>query len=163
MKKILLIIMCVIIMTGCSEKEENNKNSKLNMEEIKENLSNITIASKEDKVKPFSNQENINDLDLINGYGIDVELLEEYIIYISSSVEDPSMYMVLKPIKEKTSIVKYQVDDMFDKYLNAYKGYYPEAATVIEDKMEKEYNDYLIYIVSLDNQKVYNEIISCKE
>lgn len=159
MKKILLIITCILILTGCSKQEDNNQNITLNTEEIKTNLTNITIDNK----TPFNNAESINDLDLIEGYGIDVTLLEEYVIYISSSVEDPSMYMVLKPNAEKASVVKYQVKDMFNRYLNAYMGYYPEAATIIEDKMEKEYGDYLIYIVSLDNQKVYDEILGCKE
>ena len=157
MKKILLIITCILILTGCGAKEENNSNVKLSMEEIKENLTSIEI----EETKPFNNEESINDLDLIEGYGIDVTLLEEYVIYISSSVEDPSMYMVLKPIAEKKSVVKYQVEDMFDRYLSAYMGYYPEAATIIEDKMEKEVSDYLVYIVSLDNQKVFNAFFFC--
>lgn len=163
MKKIILMITCILIMTGCSTKEDNNKNITLDMNKIKETATNITLKDGSKEVKPFQNKESINDLDLIEGYGIDVSLLEEYIIYISSSVEDPSMFMVLKPNKEKVSVVKYQVEDMFDKYLSAYMGYYPEAATIIEDKMEKEINDYLIYIVSLDNQKVYNQILECKE
>ena len=163
MKKIILMITCILIMTGCSTKEDNNKNITLDMNKIKETATNITLKDGSEEVKPFQNKESINDLDLIEGYGIDVSLLEEYIIYISSSVEDPSMFMVLKPNKEKVSVVKYQVEDMFDKYLSAYMGYYPEAATIIEDKMEKEINDYLIYIVSLDNQKVYNQILECKE
>ena len=159
MKKVLLIITCILIMTGCSTQEETDTNISLSIDKVKTSLTNIEI----EESKPFANQESLNDLDLIEGYGIDVSLLEEYAIYISSSVEDPSMYMVLKPIADKTSVVKYQVKDMFDKYLNAYKGYYPEVATIIEDKMEKEQNGYLIYIVSLDNQKVYNKILECKE
>lgn len=158
MKKILLIITCFLILTGCNTQGDNS-NAKLSMEEIKEKLTKVEI----EKVTPYSNTESINDLDLIEGYGIDVTLLEEYVIHISSSVEDPSMYMVLKPNSEKKSVVKYQVEEMFNRYLSAYMGYYPEAATIIEDKMEKEYGDYLIYIVSLDNQKVYNEILECKE
>ena len=158
MKKILLIITCFLFMTGCSNETENS-NAKLSMDKIKDNLAVIKVESTE----PFNNEESVNDLDLIEGYGIDVTLLDEYVIYISSSVEDPSMYMVLKPASDKKSVVKYQVEDMFDRYLSAYMGYYPEAATIIEDKMEKEYNDYLIYIVSLDNQKVYEEILKSKE
>jgi len=159
MKKLLLIIVCMFIMTGCGNKEEDNVKVNLSMNEIKENLSSIKI----DDSVPYASLDSVNDLDLIEGYGIDVTLLEDYVIYISSEVEDPSMYMVLKPKEENISVVKYQVEDMFDKYLSAYKGYYPEAATVIEDKMEKEYNGYLIYIVSNDNQKVYDKILTCKE
>ena len=159
MKKIVLIIMGLFLITGCGEKKEENLNVKLNMNEIKDNLSKLKIED----INPYSNLDSVNDLDLIDGYGIDVTLLDDYVIYISSSVEDPSMYMVLKVNEENKSVVKYQVDDMFDKYLSAYKGYYPEAATIIEDKMEKENNGYLIYIVSNDNQKVYDEILDCKE
>lgn len=160
MKKILLIIMGLFLITGCGEKkEENNLDVKLNMDDIKENLSSIKIGDS----NPYNEMDSVNDLELIDGYGIDVTLLEDYVIYISSSVEDPSMYMVLKVSEENKSVVKYQVDDMFSQYLSAYKGYYPEAATIIEDKMEKEYNGYLIYIVSNDNQKVYDEILDCKE
>ena len=160
MKKTLLIIMGLFLITGCGEKkEENNLDVKLNMNEIKGNLSSIKIGDG----NPYNEMDSVNDLELIDGYGIDVTLLEDYVIYISSSVEDPSMYMVLKVSEENKSVVKYQVDDMFSQYLSAYKGYYPEAATIIEDKMEKEYNGYLIYIVSNDNQIVYDEILDCKE
>lgn len=159
MKKILLIIVCMFIITGCGNKEEVNDNVSLSMSEIKESLSSLKI----DDGVPYSSLDSVNDLDLIEGYGIDVTLLEDYVIYISSSVEDPSMYMVLKPVDGKTSVLKYQVDDMFDKYLSAYMGYYPEAATIIEEKLEKEYNGYLIYVVSNDNQKVYDKILTCKE
>lgn len=159
MKKILLLIVCLFMVTGCGNKKEDNVDVTLNMDKIKTNLSSLKISDS----NPYSNMDSVNDLDLIEGYGIDVSLLDEYVIYISSSVEDPSMYMVLNIKEGNESVVKYQINDMFDKYLSAYKGYYPEAAGIIEDKMEKEYSDYLIYIISNDNQKVYNKILECKE
>ena len=92
----------------------------LNMDKIKTNLSSLKISDS----NPYNNMDSVNDLDLIEGYGIDVSLLDEYVIYISSSVEDPSMYMVLNIKEGNESVVKYQINDMFDKYLSAYKGYY---------------------------------------
>ena len=159
MKKILLLIVCLFMVTGCGNEKEDNVDVTLNMDKIKTNLSSLKIGDS----NPYGNVDSVNDLDLIEGYGIDVSLLDEYVIYISSSVEDPSMYMVLNVKEGNESVVKYQVNDMFNKYLSAYKGYYPEAAGIIEAKMEKEYSDYLIYIISNDNQKVYNKIIECKE
>lgn len=159
MKKIILLILGVFLMVGCSNNETTNSNENLDMKKIESNLQSLSIED----AKPYSDKDSVNDLDLIEGYGIDINLLEEYTIYISSKVEDPSMYMVIKPIEGKESVVKYQVDDMFDKYLSAYKGYYHEIASMIEEKMEKEYGNYLIYIVSDDNKTVYNKIIECKE
>lgn len=159
MKKIMLLILGMFLMVGCSNSETSTVNEKLDMKKIESNLQSLVVND----TKPYSDKDSVNDLDLIKGYGIDVDLLEEYTIYISSNVEDPSMYMVIKPTEGKESVVKYQIDDMFDKYLSAYKGYYPEIASMIEEKMEKEYGNYLIYIVSNDNKTVYNKIIECKE
>ena len=159
MKKVLLIIMCLFLLCGCGNKEEEKKTISINMSKVSEKLSNVTIDGK----NPFSNKENINDLDLIKGYSVDVDLFDEYVIYLSSSVEDPSMYMVLKPKKDKESVVKYQINDMYKEYLAAYQGYYPEAVPTIENRLEKEEGDYLIYVVSKDNNSVYNKIMECKD
>ena len=156
MKKILLLFLILVMFTGCNKAD---KDKVINISKIPDTLDGISI----NYVKPFSDKTNVNDEDVITGYGLDVTLLDEYVIYLSSNVEDPSMYMILKPAGGNESVVKYQVKELFNRYLNAYAGYYPTSVTIIENRLEKEYNGYLIYVVSYDNDLVYEKIMECSK
>ena len=161
MKKILLVILviCGFLVCGCGNTENEKESLKLDLKKVGEKLATLSV----DGTKVFADKDNLNDLDLIKGYGINVDLLNDYVIYLSSSVEDPSMYMVLQPKSDNVSVVKYQVNDMFKEYLAAYQGYYPEAVPTINNRMKKEEGEYLIYIVSKDNNNVYSKIMECKD
>lgn len=150
MKKIILVLL-VFLLVGCSSKEENKT---MSLESLKSGLTELKI---EDKVS-FGNKDNINDLDVIDSYGMDVSLFDDYLIYISTEVEDPSMFMVVKPKEGEEAVVKYQIDDFFSVYHAAYNGYYPEVAYMIENRKEVKLGDYLVYVISKDNDKVYDVI-----
>ena len=153
MKKVICLFVAVMLLAGCGKKEES-KNCSIDTKNIP------TLA---EKYKEFSDKSSVNDEDAIYGYGIDTSLLDDYAIYISSKIDDPSMYMVLKPKAGEESVVEYQVKDMFEKYLSSYQGYYPEAVPVIEGRLEKKYNGYYIYIISNNNDEVYNTLLDCKD
>ena len=155
MKKLLILLVFIFLLVGCDSTKQN--------EEKVYNLDTVKVGECLKSFTYFSDTSSLNDEDLIIGYGIDTKLLSEYAVYISSVVEDPSMYIVAKPIEGKESVVKFQIKDMFDKYLGSYSGYYPEAVPMIENRLEKEYNGYLIYIISADNEAVYNKILECKK
>ena len=150
MKKILLVLV-MFLLVGCGTTEGDKS---LDVNALRNDLTNLKI----DDVGIFSTTENINDTDVIDSYGIDVNLLDDYLVYISTEVEDPSMYMVVLPKKGEEAVVKYQIDEFFSMYHAAYNGYYPEVAYMIENKKEEKVGDYLVYVVSKDNDKVYNVI-----
>lgn len=150
MKKLLMFLV-IFLLVGCS-KESGDKT--LNLESLKKELTELKIED----VSYFDNLDNINDVDVIDSYGIDVSLLDKYLVYISTEVEDPSMYMVVLPKSGEEAVVKYQIDDFFTAYHAAYNGYYPEVAYMIENKKEEKVGDYLVYIVSKNNDSVYNVI-----
>ena len=154
MKKFLVLLMCIFLLTGCETEPEEVKLNDLDVVKIGENLRDFTY---------FNNIDSLNDEDLIEGYSIDTSIISEYAIYISSAVSDPSMYIVAKPKEGKESVLKYQIKDMFSKYLSSYSDYYPEAVPMIENRLEKEYNGYLIYVVSKENETVYQKILECKK
>lgn len=156
-KVLLIMIIGIFALSGCGSSEEKLNNKMLDLNLVKSSVSILKI----DDTTPFSNEKNINNPDSIETYGIDLTLLDEYLIYLPSAVVDSSMYIIVKPKSDQISVVKYQIKDLFEKYYNAYSGYYPKEAKLIEDHMEKEINGYLIYIVSSDNNKVYNTIKEC--
>ena len=143
-----------MVITGCGSKEEEKKLVDIDTTKVGEKLKEFSY---------FSDSNSLNDEDLIEGYGIETKVMSEYAIYISSSVNDPSMYIVAKPVENKKSVLEYQIKEMFSKYLSSYSDYYPEAVPMIENRLEKEYNGYLIYIISTDNDAVYNKILECNK
>ena len=148
----MIIVVCVL--SGCGSSETPSSRKTLDINTAKSSISSLKIGD----TSPFSDESNINNSDSIETYGLDTSLLEEYAIYLPSAVVNASMYIIAKPKNGEESVVKYQIKDLFEKYYNAYNGYYPKEAKLIENRMEKKLNGYLIYIVSSDNDKVYNTI-----
>ena len=153
MKKVIIAIICVLCLSGCTSSDKSDTKV-LDLASIKSELSELKIDSE----YPFKNNEYINNKETIEYYELDLSLIDDYLIYLPSEVVNASMYMIIKPKKEEVSVVKYQVEELFDGLYNAYEGYYPKQAKLIKDRMSKELNGYLIYVVSTDNDKVYDTI-----
>ena len=154
LKVLFIMIIGVCVLSGCGSSDTPSSSKALDINSAKSSISSLKIGD----TTPFSDESNINNSDSIETYGLDTSLLDEYVIYLPSAVVNSSMYIIAKPKNGEESVVKYQVKDLFEKYYNAYNGYYPKEAKLIENRMEKELNGYLIYIVSSDNDKVYNAI-----
>ena len=151
MKKLFYVLIATaLLFTGCSKEEERT----LDLELAKEKISSITF----DEDFKFDDEENINNNEALSVYGVDSSLFEESLFYLSSTVVDPSMYLIVKANSEDEAVLKYQIEEMFTNYYNYYNSYYPEEAKMIEDRLEKELYGYLIYIVSYDNDAVYQAI-----
>ncbi len=152
MKKLFYVLIATaLLFTGCSKEEEERT---LDLELAKEKISSITF----DEDFKFDDEENINNNEALSVYGVDSSLFEESLFYLSSTVVDPSMYLIVKANSEDEAVLKYQIEEMFTNYYNYYNSYYPEEAKMIEDRLEKELDGYLIYIVSYDNDAVYQAI-----
>ncbi len=151
--KIIVIVLLAFLCVGCGSGKSATRDFYKDV--AKNKIADITFSESQ---FTFSNTSNINNKDALSVYGVDISKFEDYLFYISSDVVDPSMYLIVKPSDDDKSIVKYQVNELFSKYFNAYNNYYPKEAKMITDRLEKEYEGYLIYIVSYNNEKVYQAI-----
>jgi hypothetical protein len=96
-----------------------------------------------------------NELQVI--YGLDVSLAEEYKIK-SSILANGNFYAILKVSDENKSKVKEQMKDMFSILEKQSNLYSPQAVNLIKNHLETSVGNYLIYIVS-DNNNEYYEIV----
>jgi len=158
LRKILFVLLVAVLLVGCEKEEEKETNvaKTLNKEEVKEKVGKLTFSDSE---FTFTEDKSFNNSDAIKVYGVDTSLMEDTVYYIASDIVDPSMFIVAKVSDDNEAVFKYQIKDMFEKYYNAYNNYYPKEAKMINDRLEKEYEGYLIYVVSYDNNSVYQAIV----
>lgn len=149
MKKIFsILIIGLLFLTGC-----NNENV-LDLDKVKIDLENISYNDE----AMFSNNTYYTKEKIEAKYGVDLSSIDEYIISMPSIANKSNMYIIVS-YNDKVEAKK-QINDLFDLIKTSFSnGYAPIELDKIENKYEKEYGKYLIYIVSDDNNKVYNEII----
>lgn len=139
MKKFILVLV-MILLVGCG------KNS-LDLESIESKIKDTNL---------FSN--NMVDLDYLNSkYGLDTEGISEAKICMSSMLDNASMYAIFKA--DNVNEVKKNTDAFMEKYSSSWMmGYNLEQESLVENRVVTTYDNYIIYIISTDNEKVLNII-----
>lgn len=143
MKKFLVLCLMVLFVGGCGSKD---------------NLTNIDISQASVKLdEKYTNMVDMDDKELSIVYGLDVSLLEEYEIK-SSQLLNGNFYAILKVSDKNMDTVRDQMDNLFSVLESQSNLYSPDAVKLIKNHLETEVGNYLIYIVSEDNNAMY-EII----
>ena len=143
MKKILVMLMMLFMITGCGGNE---------ITELDINKASNTVEQTLTGMKAIDN-ETLDDV-----YDVDLELLQEHIIKQNS---DGEFYAII--LTNDTSEVKEDMDEYFEKVRDFNTAYSPEQVKLIDERLEKEIGNYLIYIVSEDSEKIYQDIINTME
>jgi lipoprotein len=140
MKKIVVIlsIFIMIFVTGCG-----NNVSELNVDNTKSII--------ESNLK---NMQEVDEESLKDVYGLNLDLMEVHIIKQNT---DGDLYAIIKT-KEKTK-VKNDMKKYFEKIEKFNANYSPERLEILDNRVEKEIGDYLIYIVAKDANGIYNNIV----
>ncbi len=140
MKKIVVIlsIFIMIFVTGCG-----NNVSELNVDNTKSII--------ESNLK---NMQEVDEETLKDVYGLNLDLMEVHIIKQNT---DGDLYAIIKT-KEKTK-VKNDMKKYFEKIEKFNANYSPERLEILDNRVEKEIGDYLIYIVAKDANDIYNNIV----
>lgn len=141
LKKIIMVIGLAIILAGC-----NKSASTLDMKKASTSLD-----------EKYQNMALMSDKELEGIYNQDTTLMEEYIIK-SSENQNGNFYALIKVKPENKEKVKNNMDEMFSILENQSSLYSPEAVNLIKNKLATSVGDYLIYIVSENNEEMYNVV-----
>ncbi len=140
-KKIIMVIGLAIILAGC-----NKSASILDMKGASTSLD-----------EKYQNMALMSDKELEGIYNQDTTLMEEYIIKASEN-QNGNFYALIKVKSENKEKVKNNMDEMFSILENQSSLYSPEAVNLIKNKLATSVGDYLIYIVSENNEEMYNVV-----
>lgn len=141
LKKIIIVIGLAIILAGC-----NKSASTLDMKGA-----SISLDEK------YQNMALMSDKELEGIYNQDITLMEEYIIKASEN-QNGNFYALIKVKSENKEKVKNNMDEMFSILENQSSLYSPEAVNLIKNKLATSVGDYLIFIVSENNEEMYNVV-----
>ncbi len=140
MKKIVVVLSVFILLfvTGCG-----NTVSELNVD----NTENIIESD-------LKNMQEVDEDSLKDVYGLDLDLMEVHIIKQNT---EGDLYAIIKT-NEKTT-VKNDMTKYFEKIQKFNANYSPERLEILNNRVEKEIGDYLIYIVAENADEIYNNIV----
>ena len=118
---------------------------------------------KNSKTPIFAMLMEADDQTLKDTVNIDPALLEEYAVSVPMSITSGNFFLVLKPKAGKKDMVKKQADAYVKKMEDTFATYLPDQYEMIQKRKVEQYGDYLIYISSTDNNRVWNTIKNCKK
>lgn len=142
MKKFLTVLMVAMLMfvTGC----RNNDISELNVDETKKIIE-----------QDLKDMKDVSEDSLEDVYGLNLDLMEVYVIKENTSGD---LYAIIKTTDKNQT--KKDMENYFEKVKTFNANYSPERLQILEDRVEKEIGDYLIYIVAENADEIYENIIN---
>ena len=142
MKKFLTVLMVAMLMfvTGCG----NNDISELNVEETKKIIE-----------QDLKDMKDVSEDSLEDVYGLNLDLMEVHVIKENTSGD---LYAIIKTTDKNQT--KKDMENYFEKVKTFNANYSPERLQILEDRVEKEIGDYLIYIVAENADAIYENIIN---
>lgn len=137
MKKVILIFGMIILLTGCSTSK------KLNLE---------TIGEKILKTSEFKNHEISSINTLTSRYGLKNIDSDEVLLITPLSFDDSKMVLIILPKNDDKRVI----DEIKNSYENQWIefNYFPEEKELVENALYELYGNYIIYIVSKDNNEI---------
>lgn len=142
MKKFLTVLMVAMLMfvTGCG----NNDISELNIDETKKIIE-----------QDLKDMKDVSEDSLEDVYGLNLDLMEVHVIKENTSGD---LYAIIKTTDKNQT--KKDMENYFEKVKTFNANYSPERLQILEDRVEKEIGDYLIYIVAENADEIYENIIN---
>lgn len=90
--------------------------------------------------------------------GISEDLLEEYLMKVPMMMTSSATYIILNPVDENVDEVKSLMDEYMESLESTWEMYLPAQYDLVKSRLFEEYGEYLIYIISSDNELVLDAI-----
>ena len=139
MKKLLICLVLILLLGGCG-KEVNTIDIDKTAIVIEKDLHDMKI---------------IDDTTLTGVYNLSLDKMEKYVF---KENDNGDWYAIIKTSDK--ALIKNEMEGCFEKIKEFNSNYSPERLEILENRVEKEIGDNLIYIISKDANQIYNNIIN---
>lgn len=102
----------------------------------------------------------IKKADLENLLNVKESWVEESLVMNSAVMINANQYIIIKPVKDKYEDVKKAIENYMAELEKQWKNYLPDQYDLVKNRKVEKFGDYLIYIISNDNEAVYKKIES---
>lgn len=144
MSILLFVFVIANFLTGCfsSDTETKNPSVKDIGDSIKESVD-------------FSNMVELDEDRFERIYGVDLNKIEDFFIYVPSSNISASEVAVIK-VKDSSDVdyIKDKINMRVEKQAKSFKDYLPEEYYLIDNHILKSKGDYILFVISEDADKI---------
>lgn len=139
MKKIILTTILALILVGCGS-----------------NVSNVDINSTSKIIEQkLTNMQSIQDSTLTDVYNLDLSTMNEHIFKENTNGD---LYAIINTNQKNE--VKEMMNEYFSKIREFNVAYSPERLQILDDRLEREIGNTLIYIIAGNAEEIYNDILN---
>ncbi|MDD2435216.1 MAG: DUF4358 domain-containing protein, partial [Bacilli bacterium] len=129
MKKILLMMITIILLSGCGNNVELD---------LKKVASRVDQLKYEEHLMFQGEQVDISYLE--DKYGFDSSNIKEYKVNIAASTTNASMYAIFLPNDGEKGEALTAIEDFLTKYDQSWMmGYAPDQERLVADRLEEQY------------------------
>lgn len=149
MRQVLAVLLCccIALLPACSGQSQQEA-APLDLAALAQELEELTGS---DGSLLFREPRHPSEEELIEIYGIDCSLLEEWQICFA---QDSCFYFILKPAEGKENDVKNNIAQAIGKIASQLELYEPEQYALVQDHLLALRGELLIYSASADNEAV---------
>lgn len=113
---------------------------------------------KDTKQKIFPSMISLERDDMEKVLGLNPSKLEAYTCAVTDKLDTVTQYMIVKYKKNEETSIRQNMHDYFENLENEWKEKDTKQFELLKNRMEKQLGDYLIYLVSEDNDMAYKTI-----
>lgn len=93
-------------------------------------------------------------------WGVDTSLFEDIRVRIPAASAFANMYVIAKPAQGKTAQAQAALEDFMGRYDDQWSLTSDDQYTLVQERKSEIVGDYIVYIISSDNNVVYSEMLS---
>ncbi len=180
MKKLLIGVLSLVLITGCGSKKEETKTEEAKVPSKYETVDN-DIKNEITKIENLDipGMRDISVNLLSTEYGLNLNLVENYVSGISTT-EEYKLYLAIKPKAGKEDVVKRAINNyienlemklkdevrnqvitdengnVIEKEFKPDEEITSDKLTMLKNRLETEINGYQVYIISSSNEEILN-------